>query len=396
MPRPGPRLSALARLALVVLLGAGAADARATQGGSVLRVGPHGAFARIADAARAARSGDIVEIEAGEYADDAASWPQDRLTIRSVGGVARIVSHGATAQDKALFVISGTDVLIQGIAFAGARVADRNGAGIRHQGGRLTVRDCLFERNEMGILTWNDARAELTVEASEFRDNGLAPPAAGHVGHQIYAGSIARFTLRDSYLHRGIEGHLVKSRARDNRILNNRLTDEPEGTASYELEFPNGGIAFVLGNIIEQSEGTRNPVMISFGAEGYRWRDNELYVVHNTLADRLPRGGTFVRVRPGAGVVKVVDNLLAGAGVLDLPPGAEVAANARAGPQDLNDAAQGDYRVRAASPLAHSAIDPGTARGVALQPARQYAHPRGNVRWPSGPATPGALQTLVD
>jgi hypothetical protein len=44
-----------------------------------------------------------------------------------------------------------------------------------------------------------------------------------------------------------------------------------DGTASYELEFPNGGMAFVVGNTIAQSTLTENPCLISFGAEGYKW-----------------------------------------------------------------------------------------------------------------------------
>lgn len=35
-------------------------------------------------------------------------------------------------------------------------------------------------------------------------------------------------------------------------IYYNRLTDEAGGQASYELEFPNGGMVYVVGNIVEQ------------------------------------------------------------------------------------------------------------------------------------------------
>ena len=185
------------------------------------------------------------------------------------------------------------------------------------KGGRLTVRGCRFERNEIGLLTWNSPAAELDVESSAFRDNVVTQePLDIDPGHQIYVGSIARFSLRGSHVSHGANGHLVKSRARENHIFYNRLTDEA-GFASYELEFPSGGIAYVVGNLIEQSARTRNEVMISFGAEGYRWPRNDLYLAYNTLVDHYP-GGQFLRVLPGAQRALAVNNLLVGPGSLDV------------------------------------------------------------------------------
>lgn len=37
---------------------------------------------------------------------------------------------------------------------------------------------------------------------------------------------------------------------------------------SDELDFPNGGVAFVIGNVIEQSAATSNSNIIAFGEEG--------------------------------------------------------------------------------------------------------------------------------
>ena len=51
----------------------------------ILRVGPGERFTRIADAAKAARDGDIVEILPGEYRGDVTTWRQKQLTIRGGG-----------------------------------------------------------------------------------------------------------------------------------------------------------------------------------------------------------------------------------------------------------------------------------------------------------------------
>ena len=382
-----------------VLVGAdGHATDRATRPAArVIRVGPDQNVSSIAEAARIAHDGDTVEIHAGNFDDDVASWPQSDLTIRAIGGRARMISRRASAEGKAIWVIKGNRVLIENIEFIGARVPDRNGAGIRHEGGTLTVRNCLFERNEMGLLTWNSETAELVIEASEFRDNAVASTRkpGDPIGHQIYVGTIARFTLRESYVHRGAFGHLVKSRARENFIVNNRITDENAGRASYELEFPNGGIAYVLGNIIQQSALTQNSQLVSYGAEGYRWPRSELYLVNNTLVDDLPHHGVLLRVAPGANRVVLINNLTLGSATLAPEAPWESRSNVVAAPEDLASAANGDYRLRASSPLVAKGIDPGMANGVPLRLEREYVHPLQGRRLHTGPLNPGALQSVA-
>lgn len=360
----------------------------------VIRVGPRNTLTRIADAARIARDGDIVEIEAGDYISDVASWPQNNLTVRAISGRVRIVANGSSAEDKAIWVVKGTGFLVEGIEFTGARVADNNGAGIRHEGGKLTVRNCLFDDNQMGLLTWNDEHSELVVEGSEFRGNAVAPTyrPGDPIGHQIYVGSIGRFTLRESYVHQGAFGHLVKSRARENYVINNRITDERNGKASYELEFPNGGLAYVVGNIIEQSPQTENGTILSFGAEGYRWPQNELYLVHNTLVDDLAHGGNFLHVSLGAVQVEIINNLFFGPGRLDNAAAWKTRGNIRAKPDDLPGAMAYDYRLSRKSKLFGTALDPGVAHGFSLLPQREYLHPMRSRAVSQGRLSPGALQ----
>jgi hypothetical protein len=183
-----------------------------------------------------------------------------------------------------------------------------NGAGILFYSGRLLVRNCLFEDNETGLLSGNDHATELAIEASEFGHNG----AGDGFSHNLYAGTIRKLTVRHSYFHHARVGHLLKSRASESYIMHNRLTDGPAGRASYELEFPNGGLAYVVGNTIQQGPHTENPALVSFGAEGYRWPRNELHLIGNTLVDDLRENGQFLVVRPGAHAIRAVDNVLVG------------------------------------------------------------------------------------
>src|SRR5262245_14253360 len=88
--------------------------ARAT----VLRVGPERELKLPSAAAQIARDGDTVEIDAGDYAGDAAIWRQHRLMIRGVGGRARLRAEGASAEGKAIWVIKGSDVTVESVEFS--------------------------------------------------------------------------------------------------------------------------------------------------------------------------------------------------------------------------------------------------------------------------------------
>ena len=276
----------------------------------IWRVGPDERLQSVAEAAARARDGDTVEIVAATYAGDVAVWPQKRLTLRGVGGRPRLVAAGQAAEGKGIWVMRGDEVVVDNIAFEGARGPNRNGSGIRHEEGALTVRNCVFRDNEMGILTANKASLSLVVEDSEFSHGVLVTP---RISHLLYAGRIGRLEVRGSYFHHGRIGHLLKSRARVSVIEYSRLTDELEGQASYELDFPDGGQVFLVGNLVRQSVGTENRRMIAFGAEGLQHDDNVLALASNTLVDDVREGGEFVTVwSPERVQVVAVNNLLVG------------------------------------------------------------------------------------
>ena len=355
----------------------------------VLHVGPHRAIKRIRDVVRQVRDGDIVEIDAGDYVGDVAVWRQSNLVIRGVAGLSRLVASGHSAEGKAIFVVRGDAVTIENLTFSGARVPSRNGAGIRHETGRLRVRDCIFVGNEEGLLTGNDADAELAIEGCEFGHNG----AGDGQTHDLYVGSIAKLFVTESYFHHANVGHLFKSRALESFVFYNRLTDEAGGRASYELEFPSGGGAYVIGNIIGQSATTRNPIVVRYGAEAYRAQGNELFLVNNTLVNDR-RGDAFALVvRPGAQRIKAFDNLF-----VDLAPihglAIESAANLRVGREDFADIARFDCRLHRSSDAMGRAVLPGRANGHDLRPSREYVHPRQSRPIDARIYSPGAIQTI--
>lgn len=349
-------------------------------GARVWRVGPGGPLLTIAEAARQAHAGDVVEIEAGDYHGDVALWQQGRLTIRGVNGAARLFADGRAAEGKAIWVIRNGDFDISNIDFIGARVQDGNGAGIRFEGGRLRLRDCLFWGNETGLLTSGQptaGNAALVVERSEFAYSHVK----GRWAHNLYVGSIAALTVSGSYFHHAAAGHLMKSRARVNHILYNRFTDESGGRASYELDFPNGGMVRLVGNIVQQQADTENSTVIAFGEEGYRWPVNRLLMGSNTLVNDHPHGGTFLRVAPGAERVVSVNNLLVGPGDYRVQDPLTTFNDVHTGWEALARPSRQDYRVTSAEPrFLYRAPAAGAAESVeeaeALVPRSAYLHPR--------------------
>lgn len=305
--------TAAAALACLVLLAAVAEPAL----GRVIHVGRDGDVQKISEAARIAQDGDVVEIATGEWHGDVAIWWQKRLTIRGVGERPVLIADGKSAEDKAIWVIRDGDFVVDNIEFRGARVADANGAGIRFEAGRLRVVNCVFRDNEMGLQTSHNAEAQLRIENSVFAE---AARLENSLSHLLYVGRIASLEIVGSRFHGGYRGHLIKSRARSSDIRYSLIIDGPRGEASYEVDFPNGGVAILVGNVIAQSAQSRNPVVVAYGAEGALWPENRLYLSHNTLLSAGWKPAWFVRAwREGfpEGMQAVItDNLMSGFGVL--------------------------------------------------------------------------------
>ncbi|MDD3354807.1 right-handed parallel beta-helix repeat-containing protein [Zoogloea sp.] len=342
---------------------------------ATLRVGPAERIRSVAQAARLARDGDTVEITAGTYVGDVAVWSQKRLTIRGVGGRPRLLAGGRSAEGKGIWVIRGDEVTVDNITFEGARVPARNGAGIRHEAGFLWIRNCRFRDNETGILTGNELSLSLRVEDSEFSHGVDASP---RISHLLYAGRIGRLEVRGSTFHHAVVGHLIKSRAQLSIVEYNSLFDGEGGRGSYELEFPEGGVAVVLGNLIGQSPGTENPRMLAYGAEGLIYPDNRLYVASNTFVDNLPSGGEFIALwSPEKVKLQVVNNLFVGGCAQRACPEGLVSHGRRGVFQEERSGGRGDREEEG-----NVLVPEGAARVVL---ADQHYRPSMAHRWPAKP-----------
>ena len=355
---------------------------------ATLQVGPQRALKTPSAAAALAKDGDTVEIDAGEYRGDVAVWRQNQLILRGVGGQVSLKAQGASAEGKAIWVIRGNKVTVEHIDFSGAQVSDGNGAGIRIEGTGLTLRHCGFFGNQDGVLSGANPESDILVEYSEFANNG----GGDGQSHNIYIGAVRSFTLRYSYVHHAHVGHQVKTRAQTNYILYNRIMDEASGNASYTLDISNGGLAYVIGNLLQQGPQTENYTMVSYAAEGLRYPVNTLYLVNNTLVNDFPDGGYFVAAKPDKVTVKLINNLFVGKASLDVK-GAEQTHNVWGSAKDLLAVRDYDYHLSADSKAINAGVDPGSAPGYALKPLEEYVHKANKMPRPqAGPLDAGAYE----
>jgi hypothetical protein len=259
-------------------------------------------------------SGDTIHIKAALYQNQKqAYFTKDNLVFLGVDGRPRIEGGSTLAANKngkALFAISGANCLIENIEFALAQVPDHNGAGIRQEGCDLTVRNCYFDGNQMGILGGNFTDCKVTIEHCVFKNNG-SPKNPGFQ-HNIYINHIDTLLFQFNFTFDATaQGHELKSRARHNIILYNYIANF-ESIDSRNIDLPNGGTAIVMGNVIEQGKNSINTNIIAFGAEGLsNPGPHNVWVVNNTFVNRKSKG-SFVQVKNGTDKLFLKNNILVG------------------------------------------------------------------------------------
>lgn len=245
---------------------------------AVLTVGAGKQYATIAAAVAASHDGDTVQVNAGTYTNDFVTV-NTKISIVGVGGMVNLVSTSSGIPNGKGIMVVNNDLTIDHLSFSGAKVASGNGAGIRYQAGNLTIKNSYFHDNQDGILANASPTGTITIDHSEFAHNGSGD---GYT-HNIYIGEIASFTLTNSYMHDAVVGHEVKSRAHSNTIKNNVIADGANGTASYDIDLPNGGVGVISGNFIEKGAHASNSPLIHFGGEGTPYAGSSLLVQNNTL-----------------------------------------------------------------------------------------------------------------
>jgi len=347
------------------------------------------------DAALSAEDGDIILVDPGVYPADVTRWKQNDLMIWAPEGRAHFKAEGAAESNKAIWMIEGRNFTAENIEFSGARVRDRNGAGVRiHANGKVTLRNCYFHDNENGVLGDAD---EILIDRCVFDRNGSTGSGDAE-GHNLYVWGTS-VTIQNSYIHRGLGGHDVKTRGETNTILANRIMDEADGSGSYPIDVPDCGRTYIIGNVIELGVRSRNYHLISYGAEGDRNRWQELYIVNNTMVNNGRPDGFFVKIRKGTNA-QITNNIFYGPGTPWVGGIVNGSHNYIQPPRDdrprFSDPASYDFHLTADSPrdIVDRGIPPGrSSTGFDLAPSLEYVYDaRGRARPVSGDLDLGAFE----
>ena len=339
---------------------------------TVWQVGPTRTYTAPSQVMPLVNHSDTVEIDAGVYVGNVGAWTKDSLLIRGVGGLAHMRANGQYAQGKAIWVVQGDNTTIEWIEFSEASVPDQNGAGIRQEGTHLTLRFCYFHDNENGILAGDNSNSNILIEFSEFARNGYGQ---GYT-HNLYINHVNSLVFRYCYSHHANVGHNLKSRAYNNFIMYNRIMDEQTGDASMLVDISNGGLTYIVGNILMQGPNAVNKRLITYGVEGWSNPVREVYIYNNTLHNER-HTGEFVVIQNGATTAKVFNNIFTGIGTQVVGPAWTQNNFYRLNPANVGfvNYANYNYHLTDLSAAVNAGTDTVTDGIRTLLPFREYVHP---------------------
>ena len=282
----------------------------------ILRVGAKRKLRTPSRAARVARAGDHIQIDAGEYRD-CAVWRTDNLILEGIGGLAHV--RDAVCNDEGIWVVLGARTTVINMEFSSARAGAKNGAGIKFRGGGiLIVRKSYFHDNENGIMGGKKPQAQVLISRSRFERNGKCEPTCAHA---VYLGHIRRLKIVGSSFIGQKDGHHIKSRALLTEIVGNRIRDGRTGAASFSIDLPNGGTAVIRSNFMQKGPLSPNHMaMISIGEEGATNPSRGIFIERNVFQNDNARLKQFIRNRSGQ-FVTLRGNSFVGSGTRPTVPG---------------------------------------------------------------------------
>jgi hypothetical protein len=210
-----------------------------------------------------------------------------RKPVRIVGEGTKLVAGGIEGKG---IIVTSVDTKLEALDISGALVADGNGAGIRHEGGALTLSRVTLHHCQNGILgPARDTPAIVAMRDCDIHDNGTGTGQT----HGIYIGRIARFSCERSRFRDTNVGHHIKSRAAMTLIQGCEIGTNFYGTESYNVDIPVGGDATIIDCVMRQGPRTDNPIMVSYGSEAHAYTGGSLRIERCRFESR--GGGTAVR-----------------------------------------------------------------------------------------------------
>jgi hypothetical protein len=186
--------------------------------------------------------------------------------------------------------------------------------------GSMTLNNCYLHDCAQGPGIGYSAFGQNSIFAYMFDTELARNGVANGRTHNTYIGHVGEFLADNLYSHDTAGTHLVKTRAYLNIIrygqIRGERTDANTGEVeSCNIDVPNGGLTYIIGNVLQQSLNSANQA-INYAEEnpggsvamGATNPIQELYVVNNTIVG--PANGTGYSTGAGAGKAAVRLNKL--------------------------------------------------------------------------------------
>lgn len=269
------------------LVAAASADAQEAAPAPYTVVESGQSFTRLQDAVNAIGNGrGTIRFGSARFADCAVQEGGEITYTATVPGQA--ILEGVACEGKAALVLRGRSARIEGLVFAGIRVPDRNGAGIRLEQGNLFISQSWFRDSEQGILTAPDPSGAIVIDKTTFSRLGRCDGDAS-CAHSIYTADYGSLTVTRSRFEAGRGGHYLKTHARRVEIVNNSFDDSRGAATNYMIDLSVGSGGRIAGNWMVQGRDKENySAFIAIAAEG-----------HNNKADGLVIEANDARFAPG-------------------------------------------------------------------------------------------------
>jgi hypothetical protein len=252
-------------------------------------------YARLQEAVEAIGEGrGTISFAPMRFADCAVQTRGEITYKAQVPGQA--VLDGVACEGKAALVLRGRSARVEGMVFANIRVPDKNGAGIRLEGGNLAVAQSWFRDSEQGVLTGDNPNGTITIDKSTFTRLGTCEGGGG-CAHSIYIGNYGALTVTRSRFEAGAGGHYAKSRAARVAILNSSFDDTAGRGTNYMIDLPDGATGRIAGNWFVQGRDKENySAFIAVAAEHRSHSSQGLQIEDNNarFARGIDRKSAFV------------------------------------------------------------------------------------------------------
>ncbi|GAC1333113.1 MAG: hypothetical protein NVSMB20_05370 [Bradyrhizobium sp.] len=209
---------------------------------------------------------------------------------RTGGDTAKWASTGNDMRGKGFWVFGDGDAIMRGIevshCFGGDAI--HGVEAIRKDGetyGMLGLFDCYVHDCDNGIET-GFGGSDIYVRNCVIQGCGTSHVSGGachnfYIGQQWYAEIVGNLSVMATL------GHEFKCRAINGLIEGNRFLDLERGSASCNIDLPNGGRYTVRNNVCHKGPMAQNPYAIQYAAEfdaGMAdYTDNTLDVTGNTI-----------------------------------------------------------------------------------------------------------------